>query len=334
VIATMLMVNRREGSGRRVPFLFTIDVHRRRNLQEEIRASLDELARANIVATFFLPAELIEECHLGVIIRRIGAAGHQVACHGLLHRAPENFREDPMERQIECLRHAKDLIEQASGREVTAFRAPGFIVSANTMLALEACGYRADLSVNSQRFALLSSQIDNVQWLTATRGPYHPSRGNPYRPGNLDLWEIPLTALGLPFTSTLYQTLGLRFTRAFARAMIAEARFCRERPVVYMAHPEEFHPSEHRRPRTYYLGHDPDPFGFFFWKLVIPLKNEGFRLRYFFYETDEGRIFANTLQFIRFLGEQRGLEFLRVDDYLVRLEAAAARDSELCPVKT
>jgi hypothetical protein len=318
----MLMVEGQERIAAQVPFLFTIDVHRRTNLEAEIGACLDELARVNVVATFFLPATLIAEYRLGVIVRTIVAEGHQLACHGLLHRAPENLREDPVERQIEHLGQAKDLIEQASGSEITAFRAPGFILSANTMLALEACGYRADLSVNSQRFGLLSSQIDNIQWLTATRGPYHPSRENPYRPGDLEIWEIPLTALGLPFMSTLYQTLGLRFTRVFARAMIAEARVRREHPVVYMAHPEEFYPSEHRRPRTYHLGRDPGPFGLFHWRLLLPRKDLGFPVRFLLYETDERQIFANTQQFVRFLGEQRRLEFLRVDDYLFRLEAA------------
>ena len=138
------------------------------------------------------------------------------------------------------------------------------------------------------------------------------------------MWEIPLTALGLPFMSTLYQTLGVRFTRVFARVMIAEARLRWQRPVVYMSHPEEFYPSEHRRPWMYYLGRDRGPFGLFGWRLLLPQKDLGFPIRFLFYETDERQIFASTQEFVRFLSEQRRLEFLRVDDYLVRLEAADA----------
>jgi hypothetical protein len=55
---------------------------------------------------------------------------------------------------------------------------------------------------------------------------------------------------------------------------------------------------------------------------LLPQKDLGFPIRFLFYETDEGQIFANTQEFVRFLSEQRRLEFLRVDDYLVRLAAA------------
>ena len=176
-------------SVRRAPFLFTLDLHERSNLAAEVTACLGKLASVGIRGTFFVPATLITESGVTNTLKRLVREGHQVGCHGLLHREPENFAHDPLEVQIRNVKQAKDMIEAAIGEEITAFRAPSFVLSATTMVALDTCGYKVDLSVNSQRLSLISSQVGNFRWLTAPRRPYHPSRNNPYIRGDLRLWE-------------------------------------------------------------------------------------------------------------------------------------------------
>jgi len=309
-------------SVRRALFLFTLDIHGRSNLVAELAACLDELAHIGIRGTFFLPATLLNESGITAIFKRLVDEGHQLACHGLLHREPENFASDPLEVQIRNLKQAKAMIEAAIDVEVTAFRAPSFILSAETIVALEACGYKADVSVNSQRLSLISSQVGNFRWLTAPRWPYHPSRSNPYARGDLKLWEIPVTAFVLPFISTMHQALGLRFTRLFAGAMIQEAKALNH-PIVYMAHPEEFYPSDYVRPRTYHFGRSAETEGLG-WRLFVPKGNAGFRIRWLLYERDEHKIHRDTMEVVRFLAKRRDVEFVTVDEYLTRLEGGMA----------
>lgn len=312
-----------------VPFLLTIDIHGRSDLQDELTACLDELARVGMVATFFIPGYLAGQAALGGTLRRLIRERHHLGSHGLLHSPPENFRDDPLDVQISYLQEAKDRIENATGVSVTAFRAPAFIISATTLRALEHCGYRADLSVNSGRVSLISSQIGNVRWLTAPRRPYHPRHDNPYARGRLDLWEIPQTALVLPFTSTLYQVLGLTFARAFATLIIKQAGFARDRPVVFMAHPEEFYPSRHIRSAMYHFGNTVTSLGPMRWRLFLPERNSGFRVRWLLYERNEHKIFVNTIKMTRFFVEQRALVPMTVDQYLARLDSGMVAETTL-----
>ncbi len=299
-----------------IPFLMTLDVHSRKrkfkDLRQRIADSVRVLTNAQIPTTFFVPADLIEECGAD-LLRHIVAEGHQVACHGLLHRPPENFATDPLETQISTLRQAKLLLEEATGTEITTFRAPAFIMSATTLCALEEVGYTADASVNSQRWGVLSSQVSNIGWLTAPRTPYHPSYTDPYRRGTMRLWEVPMTAFVLPYTSLVYQALGVRFMRTFARCLHGEAKYLRKKPVVYMAHPEEFSSSNFVRRRPKMRA-----------KLLLPMPTQGIRARRLLLERDEHRIYEMTMEMFTFLMQQRDtFQFLTVDGYLRTLAEPA-----------
>ena len=210
------------------------------------------------------------------------------------------------------LRRAKTMLEDVVAREITAFRAPSFLISANTLLALEHCGFRVDVSVNSRRLPFLSSQVGNFHWLLAPGRPYHPNATNPYRRGDLRIWELPVSGFALPFISTLYQSLGLGFTRAFATLLLAEARL-RYKPVVYMGHPEEFYPSRHVRPATYHLGAGAAA-TLMDWRLFVPVKNAGFRFRWLLYERDEFKIYDRSVKMLRFLASRAIVRILRSAD--------------------
>src|SRR5207245_5948962 len=87
----------RRAATSRVPFLLTLDLHTRLELPRELDACLDHLAQADIRATFFTPAVLARNALVKEGLRRCVRDGHQLACHGLLHRAPEDFVHDPLE---------------------------------------------------------------------------------------------------------------------------------------------------------------------------------------------------------------------------------------------
>jgi polysaccharide deacetylase family protein (PEP-CTERM system associated) len=84
---------------------------------------LEVLERQGVRATFFVVGA-VAEAH-PELIRRIAAAGHEVACHGYAHELvnrqdPSSFRRD--------VRRAKDLLEDLSGQPVLGYRAPNYSI--------------------------------------------------------------------------------------------------------------------------------------------------------------------------------------------------------------
>jgi len=100
-------------------------------------------------------------------------------------------------------------------------------------------GYLADSSVCSQRIDFISSNLINGGWIFAPRRPYHPHRDNAFKRGDLPIWEIPVSAMVMPFISSLLGVLGVAFMKAFFRLLYAESR-CSGKPIVYLTHPLEF----------------------------------------------------------------------------------------------
>jgi polysaccharide deacetylase family protein (PEP-CTERM system associated) len=93
---------------------------------------LEQLARHNLRATFFLVGELARQDP--AMVRAIHAAGHEVGCHSWdhqrLHRlTPALFRED--------VRRNKQVLEQITGEPVVGYRAPTFSIVRQTSWALD-----------------------------------------------------------------------------------------------------------------------------------------------------------------------------------------------------
>lgn len=106
---------------------------------------LDLLAAHNQHGTFFIIGWIAER-HPD-LVRRIHAAGHEVACHSLLHRliynlTPEEFRDDT--------RRAKSILEDAIGASVIGYRAPSYSITQKSLWALEILaeeGFKYDSSI-------------------------------------------------------------------------------------------------------------------------------------------------------------------------------------------
>ena len=106
---------------------------------------LDLLSENRCLATFFVLGWVAEK--KPEVVARVAAAGHEIACHSLLHRkiydlTPQEFREDT--------RRAKAVIEDATGKRVVGYRAPSFSVMKKSLWALEILaeeGFQYDSSV-------------------------------------------------------------------------------------------------------------------------------------------------------------------------------------------
>jgi polysaccharide deacetylase family protein (PEP-CTERM system associated) len=106
---------------------------------------LDLLARHGAVGTFFTLGWVAER--QPDLIRRIAAAGHEIASHGWWHTrvtrlTPEEFREE--------IRSSRALLEDISGQRVLGFRAPSFSIVPGHDWAFDVLleeGYRYDSSL-------------------------------------------------------------------------------------------------------------------------------------------------------------------------------------------
>jgi polysaccharide deacetylase family protein (PEP-CTERM system associated) len=139
---------------------------------------LDRLAGAGVVATFFTLGWIAERHP--AMVRRIVAAGHELASHGYGHmradaQEPAAFRAD--------VNRARRLLEDIGGVAIVGYRAPTFSIGRRNRWAfavLEEAGYRYSSSVYPIRHDLYGT-------------PDAPRV--PFRPDGLDLCEIPMTTL-------------------------------------------------------------------------------------------------------------------------------------------
>ena len=106
---------------------------------------LDLLARHSARGTFFT-LSWVAERH-PAMVKRIAAAGHELASHGTDHRrvtdlSPEQFRES--------VRRSKQVLEELGGAAVQGYRAPSYSIVAGREWALDILGeegYRYDSSL-------------------------------------------------------------------------------------------------------------------------------------------------------------------------------------------
>jgi len=106
---------------------------------------LDLLDEASVKATFFVLGWVAGRHP--ALVRRIAAAGHEIASHGYAHRlvydmTPEEFRDD--------LRRASRAIGDACGVRVRGYRAPSFSITRRSLWAFDVLideGYTLDSSV-------------------------------------------------------------------------------------------------------------------------------------------------------------------------------------------
>jgi len=232
-----------------VPMLITwdIDPYSRRDVDRKrrvLRIALEVCQEFNAAATFFFVAQ--EAKWYADEIAEAKRAGHEIGCHGLTHGDEEEYNRMPLDMQRDYVGRATHLLEDQTGMPVTAFRGPRVKISPTTLGVLVEHGYLTDSSVCSQRLDLVSSNLLNPRWLIAPRIPYHPHCQSAFRRGKLNILEVPISALLIPFISSALYVLRLSIIKALFRLLYLEARRV-TKPIVYLAHPAEFGSSSHTR---------------------------------------------------------------------------------------
>jgi polysaccharide deacetylase family protein (PEP-CTERM system associated) len=217
----------------------TVDRRKWDGLESRVCQNTDRLlalfARVEIRATFFVLGWVADR-HSD-LVRRIAAAGHEIASHGYSHRlvydqTPAEFRED--------IRRARVAIETAAGVSVQGYRAPSYSITARSRWALDVLaeeGYRYDASIFPIR---------------------HDRYGIPDAPRHLhsincrigSIWEVPgstvrLGGVNLPVGGGGYfRILPYEWTQWGIRRLNLVER----RPAIFYLHPWEVDPDQPRLP--------------------------------------------------------------------------------------
>jgi polysaccharide deacetylase family protein (PEP-CTERM system associated) len=187
---------------------------------------------AQIKATFFTLGWVAER--YPQLMRRIAAAGHEIASHGYGHDRVFNFTVAEFAADLE---RSRKLIEDSSGAMVSGYRAPSFSIDQRTPWAHEVLaeqGYTYSSSVAPIKH-------DHYGWAEAPRFAFRPVAGS-------DFLEIPVTTAMLG--SKRLAAGGGGFFRllpyAFSSWAINQVNEDDLRPAVIYFHPWEIDPDQPR----------------------------------------------------------------------------------------
>jgi polysaccharide deacetylase family protein (PEP-CTERM system associated) len=197
---------------------------------ERVLEALDE---AHVRGTFFVLGWVAERYR--PLVRRIAAAGHEVASHGFAHRLAYDqtraaFRDDAT--------RAKCVLEDLCGVQVLGFRAPSYSITPRSLWALDVlieAGYQYDASI-------FPIHHDRYGIPVSARHPYRIDREGG------SLMEVPastvrILGMNLPAGGGGYFRL---LPYAWTRWGIERINTSEGRPAVFYLHPWELDPEQPR----------------------------------------------------------------------------------------
>lgn len=202
--------------------------HRVERNTDAVLALFDD---AGVKGTFFTLGWVAER--YPALMRRIVAAGHELASHGYDHKRV--FQMDAAEFAADLLKSRK-IIEDAGGVKVTGYRAPSFSIDARTPWAhvvLAEQGYRYSSSVAPVRH-------DHYGWAESPRFAWKPLEDSA-------LVELPVTTarLGKRVVAAggggFFRLLPYRFSHWAIEQVNDEGR-----PAIIYFHPWEIDPDQPR----------------------------------------------------------------------------------------
>jgi polysaccharide deacetylase family protein (PEP-CTERM system associated) len=165
------------------------------------------------------------------VVKRIAAAGHEVASHGWTHRRVTELR--PNEFRDELAR-SRDLLSDLSGKPVLGFRAPNFSIVSGFEWAFDLLieeGYRYDSSVFPGRHGRTGEDL-GVHMIQRTKG---------------DLLEIPMSLAGMgPFRLPAGGGAWFRLLPYSLTRLALQQAAARKQPGVFYIHPWEVDPEQPR----------------------------------------------------------------------------------------
>jgi peptidoglycan/xylan/chitin deacetylase (PgdA/CDA1 family) len=297
-----------------IPVLITWDVDPERwataeHRQNALTLALDLCEEFGVRSTFFITANFAHE--YPTQIDRMLALGQEIGCHGLTHTDEEDYNRMPVEMQRTYIEDATQKLEAVVGSSIRSFRSPRVKTSGYTLKLLGEYGYLGDSSVCSQRVDFVSSNLINPGWLVAPRLPYHPTAASAFRRGNLPIWEVPITAMGIPFISSALKVFGRRFIINFFRLIYAESRST-GKPIVYLAHPTEFLDLRDLRTRLTLKDFYPNR-----------IRTHGLLARTLFYRVGGKALFEATRELFGAVASLPDITFLTCNEYVCQLNRTA-----------
>ena len=201
-------------------------------IERNCDAILEMFDEAEVKATFFTLGWVAQRHP--ALLRRIAAAGHELASHGWDHARV--FTMDKASFAVD-LDKSRKAIEDAAGVAITGYRAPSFSIDSRTPWAY--------MALAEQGFAYSSSVApithDHYGWREAPRFAFRPLPLS-------DLLEIPVTTA--EFAGRRLAAGGGGFFRvlpyAFSRWAIRQVNTRDDRPAVFYFHPWEIDPQQPR----------------------------------------------------------------------------------------
>lgn len=274
-----------------------------------LNKAMDACQEYGVKSTFFITANFVHE--YPPELERMRALGQEIGCHGLTHTDEEEYDKMPEAMLREYIQRAREKIEAVYDEPLISFRSPRVKTYAPTLRILSEYGYRADSSVCSQRLDLVSSNLINMGWLTAPRNSYHPDQNNAFRRGDLPLWEVPVSAIGVPFLSNALNVLGVSMMKLIFKLLYVESRRT-GKPIVYLGHPTEFIlPVSKSRKRHKFKLNQLSP-GY--------IRTHGLILRKYLYGMDSETWFQATRELFAYMASFDHVEFMTLGEYVVRLD--------------
>jgi len=200
-----------------------------------VEANMDRILRqfdrVGVTATFFTLGWIADR--YPAVVRRIVAAGHELASHGYGHaradsQTPEEFRDD--------VRRARGVLQDLGGVPVVGYRAPTFSIGPRNLWAFDVLdeeGYAYSSSVYPVKHDLYGAP-------NAPRFPYRPVAG--------PLLEIPMTTVRLGGRNLPCAGGGYFRLMPYALFRILLRRFNRMDAAsgVFYFHPWEIDPDQPR----------------------------------------------------------------------------------------
>ncbi|MCC5794970.1 MAG: DUF3473 domain-containing protein [Chromatiales bacterium] len=201
-------------------------------VEQSVDCLLGCFEAANVRATFFMLGWVAERHP--AMVRRVAAAGHEVASHGYAHQPA--YRQTPAEFREDAGR-SKALLEDITGVPVRGYRAASFSIVARNQWAfeeLDRLGFVYSSSVNP-------IQHDIYGFPGAPRTPFHPA--------GTDLIECPVSTL--EYLGRRWPCGGGGYFRLLPYSLFhwAIQQLHKEgRPALFYMHPWEVDPDQPRVP--------------------------------------------------------------------------------------
>ena len=193
---------------------------------------LDLFAEAGVAATFFVLGCVARDHP--ALVRRIVAAGHELASHGYWH---DKVSELDPRRFLADLRDSKQALEDAGGVAVHGYRAPSFSIGDREAEWAYDCLAEAGYCYSSSSHPIAH---DHYGRPAAPRFPYRENAGIAELPvATVEMGTRRLSCAGGGF----FRILPYRF---YTRPLLRRYHRAERRPAVFYFHPWEIDPGQPR----------------------------------------------------------------------------------------